>query len=212
LFIGATSLILPWINRGNINELRGMLEYLRTKADRLEEEGAGTAVTNPIAARSIPPVKKEQSEAFVPIPAIAVKAAEENGFAAARAEPELRPASAAAQAETRTFEQQFGGRAFVWLGGAALALAGFFMVRYSIESGLLTEKVRVVLGLLFGFVLLGGSHIVRRHPRIADGTRISQALTWTTETILSGTFCRAMPNQKIKRAGNRMYQRLVATR
>ena len=73
-------------------------------------------------------------------------------------------------------EKQFGGRAFVWLGGIALALAGFFLVKYSIETGLLNERVRVVLGLLLGLGLLGGSHVVHARPSIADGRRISQAL------------------------------------
>ena len=35
-------------------------------------------------------------------------------------------------------------------GRAALALAGFFLVRYSIEVGLVTPPVRVALGALFG--------------------------------------------------------------
>src|SRR5215510_5245828 len=46
-------------------------------------------------------------------------------------------------------ERQFGARLPVWIGGIALALAGFFLVRYTIEIGLLTETVRVVLGGIF---------------------------------------------------------------
>ena len=75
-----------------------------------------------------------------------------------------------------SIERQFGGRAFVWLGGIALALAGFFLVKYSIDTGLLTEKVRVILGVLFGVALLAGSSAIRGRRNIADGTRIAQAL------------------------------------
>lgn len=77
----------------------------------------------------------------------------------------------------KQIEQQFGNRAFVWVGGVALALAGFYLVKYSIDTGLLTELVRVTLGLIFGLALLAGSYIVRaRGEKIANGVRIGQAL------------------------------------
>lgn len=74
------------------------------------------------------------------------------------------------------FEKQFGARMPVWIGGVALALAGFFLVRYSIEQGLLDERARVVLGLLFGVALLGAGTWVRQR-RPADGERIAQTLS-----------------------------------
>src|SRR5271170_3759109 len=86
-----------------------------------------------------------------------------------------------------SIERQFGGRAFVWLGGIALALAGFFLVKYSIDTGLLTENVRVVLGVLFGLALLAGSHAVRTREHIADGTRIAQALAGAGIAVLYGS-------------------------
>jgi uncharacterized membrane protein len=42
----------------------------------------------------------------------------------------------------------------VWVGGLTLALGGFFMVRYSIEQGLLGPGVRTILGGLFALALL----------------------------------------------------------
>ncbi|MGD4927050.1 DUF2339 domain-containing protein, partial [Xanthomonas citri pv. citri] len=41
------------------------------------------------------------------------------------------------------FEERLGTRWVVWIGGLALALGGFFMVRYSIEAGLVGPGVRV---------------------------------------------------------------------
>jgi hypothetical protein len=76
----------------------------------------------------------------------------------------------------KQIEQQFGGRAFVWVGGVALALAGFYLVKYSIDTGLLTEQVRVILGVLFGIALLIGSAFLRARPNVANGARIAQAL------------------------------------
>lgn len=74
-------------------------------------------------------------------------------------------------------EQQFGGKIFVWMGGVALALAGFFMVRYSIEMGLLSPEIRTIIGIIFGIGMIVAGGWVRKYPRFADGTRISQALS-----------------------------------
>ena len=40
------------------------------------------------------------------------------------------------------FEERLGTRWVVWIGGLALALGGFFMVRYSIEAGLVGPGAR----------------------------------------------------------------------
>jgi uncharacterized membrane protein len=64
----------------------------------------------------------------------------------------------------------------VWVGGAAIALGGAFLVKLSIDQGLLTPLVRVVLGLLLGIGLSVGAEWVRRHdnppePDTADATQ-----------------------------------------
>src|SRR4029079_2400873 len=46
----------------------------------------------------------------------------------------------------RGFEETIGTRWVVWIGGLTLALGGFFMVRYSIEAGLLGPGGRTILG------------------------------------------------------------------
>lgn len=65
----------------------------------------------------------------------------------------------------------------VWIGGVALALAGAFMVKYSIETGLLSPSVRLTLGGLFGVLLLGLGHWIHDREGLANGRRISQALS-----------------------------------
>lgn len=76
-----------------------------------------------------------------------------------------------------SFEQQFGARLPVWIGGIALALAGFFMVKYSIENNILSPAVRIVLGMIFGVGMLYGASWVRSKDNFSNGTRISQALS-----------------------------------
>jgi uncharacterized membrane protein len=65
-------------------------------------------------------------------------------------------------------EERLGTRWVVWIGGLALALGGFFMVRYSIEAGLLGPGVRVFLGGLFALALLGSGEWTRRKESISN--------------------------------------------
>jgi uncharacterized membrane protein len=66
------------------------------------------------------------------------------------------------------FEERIGTRWVVWIGGLTLALGGFFMVRYSIEAGLLGPGVRTTLGGLFALALLLAGEWTRRTQSIAD--------------------------------------------
>src|SRR3954469_21132948 len=65
------------------------------------------------------------------------------------------------------FEERIGTRWVVWLGGLTLALGGFFMVRYSIDAGLLGPGVRTVLGGLFALALLAAGEWTRRKESIS---------------------------------------------
>ncbi|MDX1388159.1 MAG: DUF2339 domain-containing protein [Acidobacteriota bacterium] len=67
-------------------------------------------------------------------------------------------------------ERQFGTRIAVWLGAIALALAGGFLVKYSVEQGWIGPATRIVLGLVFGVSLLGvGEWIARRYANLGQG-------------------------------------------
>jgi uncharacterized membrane protein len=61
----------------------------------------------------------------------------------------LPPTSAPAR-PAMGFEERFGTQWVVWVGGLALALGGFFLVRYSIQQGLIGPGVRVTLGAQIG--------------------------------------------------------------
>jgi uncharacterized membrane protein len=66
------------------------------------------------------------------------------------------------------FEERIGTRWVVWVGGLTLALGGFFMVRYSIEAGLLGPGVRVLLGGLFALALLIAGEWSRRNESLSS--------------------------------------------
>lgn len=75
-----------------------------------------------------------------------------------------------------SFEDIFGRKLPIWAGGITLAIAAILLVKYSIDAGLLSPAVRVVLGLLFGGSLIGGAEwALREEERVGD-ERIRQAL------------------------------------
>ncbi len=59
----------------------------------------------------------------------------------------------------------------IWLGGVSVGLAGIFMVKYSIERGLLDPAARVILAIITGLLLHGTAEYLRRkkggHPALA---------------------------------------------
>ena len=65
------------------------------------------------------------------------------------------------------FEERIGTRWVVWVGGLTLALGGFFMVRYSIEAGLLRPGVRTLLGGAFALALLFAGEWTRRKENVS---------------------------------------------
>ena len=65
------------------------------------------------------------------------------------------------------FEERIGTRWVVWVGGLTLALGGFFMVRYSIDAGLLGPGVRTMLGGAFALALLAAGEWMRRKESIS---------------------------------------------
>ena len=80
------------------------------------------------------------------------------------------------------FERFVGGRLLVWTGGIAMALAGLFLVRYSIELGLIGPRVRMIAAALFGVVLVAAGELARR--RVPGDPRVGQALVGAGVLVL----------------------------
>lgn len=85
------------------------------------------------------------------------------------------------------FEELFGRQLPIWAGGITLAVAGFFLVRYAIDVGLLSPAVRVAMGLVFGLGLIAGAEVAHRFKdRVAD-PRVPQALSGAGLAVLYAT-------------------------
>jgi uncharacterized membrane protein len=85
------------------------------------------------------------------------------------------------------FEQLVGGRLLIWIGGIALVVAGFFLIRHTIEIGLVTPELRMAAAALFGLILLGCGEYARSRTFLADEPRIAQALVGAGIAVLYAT-------------------------
>ncbi|MBV9565515.1 MAG: DUF2339 domain-containing protein [Bradyrhizobium sp.] len=163
LVVAGVALFLAHKAREDAAALRGRLGVL--------EAGAAQAAARPAPPPLPPDLEIEASAAPIvaapatspgePLPLEPETATEP---ASARAAPAIPPPPA----DDRGFEEQIGTRWVVWIGGLTLALGGFFLVRYSIEAGLLGPRVRTFLGGLFALALLGVGEWTRRRQSIAE--------------------------------------------
>jgi uncharacterized membrane protein len=119
-----------------------------------------------------PGTEAEAAPAEAPAPA--VKAAPAAEAVAVEVQPVLatvatpEPPAPAGDAGRR-FEQRLAENWLVWLGGVTLALGGAFLVKLSIDHGLLTPPVRVVLAVLLGIGLCAGAEWVTRRETTSEG-------------------------------------------
>src|SRR5262245_16487143 len=90
-------------------------------------------------------------------------------------EPAAPRAHAAPAAPAMSLEERLGTQWAVWVGGLALALGGIFLVRYSIEQGLVGPGVRVTLGALLAAALIIAGEWARRSERLAGTSGLPRA-------------------------------------
>ncbi|HTR82871.1 MAG TPA: DUF2339 domain-containing protein [Reyranella sp.] len=161
--------IVAIIALARTSDLRRQNERLAAEVASLRERIAGLA---PTPAAEILPAEPEVvsslSEPLIERPIEEVGSVEPDEVV----EPEPLPPPfepAPVPVKKPGLEQQLGARAFIWIGAITLALAGIFLVRYSIEEGWLSPLVRVVLTTLFGFGLIaGGTGLRPKDDRVAQ--------------------------------------------
>lgn len=129
------------------------------------------AASTPLAATADPlPTIMEAAAPAAPEPVMA------NGPDTLRASAPVETSAKPAKASGSGFEDLFGRKLPIWAGGITLVVAAVLLVKYSIDAGLLSPAVRVTLGILFGFGLIGGAEVARRKAHLVQDDRIAQAL------------------------------------
>jgi len=169
-FGGLSAFIMPWVNSSRVSSIKQQMEKLTQIIKHLVAalEKAKIKVPNISELEEQDDGQEEPDEENVkeaPIKIAPKKCELKNKFKVG-------------------FERQFGARLPVWLGGVALALAGFFLIKYSIEHNLISPTIRLIFGCVFGFILLGTSHLIQKRPNFANGARISQSLAGAGIAIL----------------------------
>ena len=92
-----------------------------------------------------------------------------------RASVPASPAPAPSQPAPIGIEERVGTRWVVWVGGVALGLGGIFLVRYTIQEGLIGPGVRIMLGALLAVALVAVGEWARRAERLSGIVGLSSA-------------------------------------
>lgn len=183
----AIFLFKRWANEPSVASLRNELDELRLDLKDLREktgfprtvpEKRSTGDENiPYVPRPVTmPSRREEDFIFhqdrnITPPGLVPRATEEEEISLEN------PSSYTPQkSATNSIEFNFGAKLPVWIGAISLIFAGFFLVKYSFESGLLGPTTRVTLGLLFGLAMTVAGKLIIRRPQIANHERIAQGL------------------------------------
>ena len=137
--------------------------------------------------QSIVPATRAAEPDEQPVPYVVQKTAAGTGEAMT-SETIAEPEPARSWRPSFDFEDIFGRLLPIWAGGVTLAVAGFFLVKWSIENGLLGPEVRVALGFLFGAGLLAGAEIAHRQEHRLTDERVRQALAGAGLATLYASF------------------------
>ncbi len=169
----AVGVFALWISNRN---LKARLDHLEWRLDR--EAPQVHATFEPAPAR---PAQAASSQ--IPTKVAPPESPREPEPKAAAPVPEPAP-EPAPDRETvgALFERLVAGKLLVWLGAAALAIAGIFLVRYSI--GLITPESRMIAAALFGIGLIAAGEYARTGRWLSGDPRFAQALVGAGIAVL----------------------------
>ena len=185
LLILIGGLFALWVSN---RDLKRRLDMLEQRLDHAAFEASPVAA-EPWAPAQAPPLPTPE----VPF-TVAHTRVPEPERAAAGEPPEPAPVEppqpvphteAAPERETMgaLFERFVAGKMLIWLGGIAIVVAAVFLIRYSIEVGLVTPQLRMIAAAMLGLVLLGVGEYARV-GRFADDPRIAQVLVGAGLVVL----------------------------
>ncbi len=177
--------------------MRGDVAFLKRRVDELE---------GLLALREVPPLPEVREQPPTPEPVapfkVAAKATSRRTATVVQTDVPQPPPPVEeldAPEEQRftnplagaSFEDLVGGKLPIWIGGIALVFAGFFLVRYTIEAGLLGPGARSILATLFALLLIVLSEFGGKLPKLGEAfkadPRVGQSLAGAGVATLYGT-------------------------
>jgi uncharacterized membrane protein len=150
--------------------LSDRLRGLEQRFAALELRLAGAPGAAPVEREAPPAPSPAMPPASEPVASPAAPPEPEVALEPPAQAPDARPPEHVAG-----FEERFGTRWTVWIGGLALALGGIFLVKYTIEAGLIGPKLRLFFGALLAAGLIAGGEWTRRQERTSGFAGISTA-------------------------------------
>ncbi|MEN0652952.1 MULTISPECIES: DUF2339 domain-containing protein [Hyphobacterium] len=158
MLIGA---ILGWIAFARTGSMQREIAGLRARLDAL----AYPAVKTPAPAEAAPQHSVPESTPSADRAESAVPRDTEDSPPPIQPEPVAEPRPATPSARPLSgIEASLTGNWLVWVGAAALALGGAFLVKAAVDIGLFGPAMRIGAALLAGFAMIGAGEWLRRHP------------------------------------------------
>ena len=158
--ISIVALLMTLNARQRLRQLQLRIEAL--EADHRRSQAIAEPLQPSPAPEAAAPAKEPSPTIEMPRPEPAVPIAPPAG------PPRPTPPSPTTAPPPPTLEEKFGTQWVVWIGGLALALGGIFLVRYTVEQGLLGPGVRIFLAAMFAALLIVAGEWARRNE-IASG-------------------------------------------
>lgn len=157
LVVGA---IMGMTAHGRISRLekqvKAMGNYIRANVDAKDAPDVSD-IAAPVKAAPTDPIPQTERTA---------RAAAKARAAEARLTAKTHPAKPSKPVKPvkpkRSFEEAMGAQWSVWVGGLALAIGAIFLIRFSIEAGVFTPRMRILMAGALGVALLGAGEYMRR--------------------------------------------------
>ncbi|MEM7764907.1 MAG: DUF2339 domain-containing protein [Pseudomonadota bacterium] len=170
VFIGAICGLIAIRQVGRLRretfDLQQRIDWLVRKAQSPPGESSAFTPTGRVDAADVESLERQSTVEDVPQPEAVAKPVEwRRGWSAADPVVHATPVNPPAAAEPSRVDAWFThlvSHWMTWLGGGCVALAGIFMVRYSMDRGWLGPLARILLALLTGAGLLTTAEFFRR--------------------------------------------------
>jgi uncharacterized membrane protein len=157
-------LIGPILGLVALVQISGLKDKVRRLSNKLEEANfAPQSQPQPLEVPTVKEVVDDPPLEEAPAPTSnAWKSAAASAPPAAE-EPVVvsEPAYTAPEPSGNALEQALASRWLVWIGGAAIGLAGLLFVKYAHDQGLIPPIIRVIVGLAFGAALVAAGEWLR---------------------------------------------------
>lgn len=156
MLIGA---ILGWIAFARTGAMRRDIALLRA---RLDAQAPGEAPAPPSPAPAPQSSVPESTPSYDRTTTTAAPDTEDSPLPIQR-ESEVQPVKPSSH-PLSGLEASLTGNWLVWVGAAALALGGAFLVKAAVDIGLFGPAMRIGSALIAGFAMIGAGEWLRRHP------------------------------------------------